>query len=231
MRHAVALVFRACRSRLPRFPAKPIRSWYSPRPPITGEERGRAPRVRLPLFCAKRRTALGTACRSSLPTAWCRFWEWSPVCMHTAGTSLTNRIPARLTVAGVAFLREWISKIIRMAAVSGIRSFDTSVSTCRSRGNFKRTENKRRTGQSQHTGSGRAVCYVNAARYLTPPPACRDQNLKLDYFSATRTIPTPNERYSHNSRRDLSNATAFGTPNVLLVFGAFDFKSRPRGVQ
>lgn len=54
-----------------------------------------------------------------------------------AGTSLTKRIPARLTVAGVAFLREWISKIIRIAAVSGIRSFDTRVSTC-SCGNGKR---------------------------------------------------------------------------------------------
>lgn len=39
-------------------------------------------------------------------------------------------MPARLTVAGVAFLREWISKIMRIAAVSGIRSFDTRVNTC-----------------------------------------------------------------------------------------------------
>lgn len=44
-------------------------------------------------------------------------------------TSLTKRMPARLTVAGVAFFSEWISKIMRIAAVSGIRSFDTSVST------------------------------------------------------------------------------------------------------
>lgn len=48
---------------------------------------------------------------------------------HTL-TSFTKRMPARLTVAGVAFLREWISKIIRIAAVRGIRSFDTSVNTC-----------------------------------------------------------------------------------------------------
>lgn len=45
-------------------------------------------------------------------------------------TSLTKSMPARLTVAGVAFLRECISKIMRMAEVRGIRSFDTSVSTC-----------------------------------------------------------------------------------------------------
>lgn len=51
--------------------------------------------------------------------------------MYTYRTSFTKRIPARLTVAGVAFRREWISKIILMVAVSGMRSLDTRVNTCR----------------------------------------------------------------------------------------------------
>ena len=42
--------------------------------------------------------------------------------------SLMKRMPARETVAGVAFLREWISKTMRMDSLSGMRSLDTSVS-------------------------------------------------------------------------------------------------------
>lgn len=51
--------------------------------------------------------------------------------MYLYRTSFTKRIPARLTVAGVALRREWISKIILMVAVSGMRSLDTKVRTCR----------------------------------------------------------------------------------------------------
>jgi hypothetical protein len=40
-----------------------------------------------------------------------------------------KRIPARETVAGVAFLSELISKTMRIAGDRGTRSFDTRVST------------------------------------------------------------------------------------------------------
>ena len=43
--------------------------------------------------------------------------------------SLMNKIPARLTVAGVAFLKDSISNTILIAGVSGILSLDTNVKT------------------------------------------------------------------------------------------------------
>mmetsp|Transcript_18169 Transcript_18169/g.40278 ORF Transcript_18169/g.40278 Transcript_18169/m.40278 type:complete len:210 (-) Transcript_18169:916-1545(-) len=43
--------------------------------------------------------------------------------------SFMYRMPALLTVAGVAFLREFISKTMRMASDRGMRSLDTRVST------------------------------------------------------------------------------------------------------
>lgn len=44
--------------------------------------------------------------------------------------SLMKRIPARETVAGVAFFSELISKTIRIASLSGTRSLETRVRTC-----------------------------------------------------------------------------------------------------
>ena len=62
--------------------------------------------------------------------------EFSLLCTHvsTSGlqptsTSLMKRIPARETVAGVAFLSELISNTILMAGDNGTRSLDTRVST------------------------------------------------------------------------------------------------------
>lgn len=41
-----------------------------------------------------------------------------------------KRMPALETVAGVAFFNEFISKTIRIASLSGTRSFETKVRTC-----------------------------------------------------------------------------------------------------
>lgn len=91
--------------------------------------------------------------------------------MSMVGTSLTNRIPARLTVAGVAFLRELISKIIRMAAVSGIRSFDTSVSTC-SRAKFQVSRDRRQGSQFQNVEVYGTTATSRAAFTLTLLAGC-----------------------------------------------------------
>lgn len=50
-------------------------------------------------------------------------------CHCCPSTVETYKMPARLTVAGVAYFRSRISKIIRMLARSGMRSFEARVST------------------------------------------------------------------------------------------------------
>lgn len=50
--------------------------------------------------------------------------------MLCSPVSLMKRMPALETVAGVAFFKELISKTIRMASLSGTRSFETRVKTC-----------------------------------------------------------------------------------------------------
>lgn len=77
-------------------------------------------------------------------------------CPHRVGVqlrrspdSLINKIPALDTVAGVAFFKELISNTIRIASLSGTRSLDTSVSTCRD-GN--RQVKRRNTASRLHVG-------------------------------------------------------------------------------
>mmetsp|Transcript_47926 Transcript_47926/g.133626 ORF Transcript_47926/g.133626 Transcript_47926/m.133626 type:complete len:227 (+) Transcript_47926:2881-3561(+) len=87
------------------------------------------------LFAWRISSAVGM-CLSKRPGRFASSISFSRVWIHDStngaqptSASLIKRMPARDTVAGVAFLSEWISKIMRIDGVSGMRSFETRVST------------------------------------------------------------------------------------------------------